>query len=98
VVFIGAGGAGLTLTLSHHSTWGARPPCPTPVLGKVANGELLAGHDSPGFFHHERVWVALGFRFWVCCGQVGGGSEAGRQKASLPLLHVQRKKNKNNIT
>jgi hypothetical protein len=84
VVFIGAGGAGLTLTLSHHSTWGARPPCPTPVLGKVANGELLAGHDSPGFFIMRGCglhWV-LGFECAV--GKWGEGVRREDKRLLFP--------------
>jgi len=67
--------------------------------GKVANGELLAGCDSSSFFIMRGCGLC-----WVLTvlGQGGGrGSEVGRnkikkQKVSLPLLHVQGKKKKNN--
>lgn len=88
-VFIGAAGAGLTLSLSYHCAWGVRPSCPIMVPGEVANegvacrARLLDFHH-PLVFHHKEVWVALGFDS-VCAS--GGGAKweetKGKKKKGL---------------
>jgi hypothetical protein len=84
VVFVGAGGARSTLPLSHYGIWGVRPPYPTPVPSKVANGEPLAGCDSPGIFIMRGCglhWVLSFDNAWVSEGGEGEReSEVGRNK------------------
>ena len=78
MVFIGVGGARSTLPLSHHGIWGARPSYPALVPSKVANGEPLAGRDSPGIF----IMRGCGLR-WVLSfdsAWVSGGRERARQE------------------
>jgi len=78
MVFIGARGARSTLPLSHHGVWGARPSYPALVPSKVANGEPLAGRDSPGIF----IMRGCGLR-WVLSfdsAWVSGERERARQQ------------------
>jgi hypothetical protein len=68
----------------------------------VANGEPLAGRDSPGIFIMRGCglhWVLSFDNAWVSGGGGERESEVGRnkikkQKVYLPLLHIQGKKKK----